>query len=127
MFRQPLVKIELGGYDVPKGAVISITPYAVHRHPDYYEQPEQFLPERFNPDESGEPLEKRLPRFAYFPFGGGPRICIGSSFGMMESRLILTTMAQRYRLQLPPGHQVEANPLATLGCKGSVPLQVMAR
>ena len=77
--------------------------------------------------EAGETLEKRLPRFAYFPFGGGPRICIGHSFAMMEARLVLATIAQRYRLQLPLGHQVEPNPATTLGCKGSVPMQVTAR
>ncbi|MCL4300249.1 MAG: cytochrome P450 [Anaerolineae bacterium] len=124
MLRQSLTEIELGGYRIPKGAIVSITPYAVHRHPAYYDQPEQFWPERFAPDASGETLEKRLPRFAYFPFGGGPRICIGNSFAMMEARLLLATIAQRYCLQLPPGFQVEANPLATLGCKGRVPMQV---
>lgn len=126
MLRQSVTEVELGGYGIPKGAIVSITPYAVHRHPAYYDQPEQFLPERFSPDASGEPLEKRLPRFAYLPFGGGPRICIGNSFAMMEARLLLATIAQRYRLQLPPGHRVEANPLATLGCKGSVPMKVIA-
>jgi cytochrome P450 len=59
-----------------------------------------------------------------FLFGGGPRICIGNSFARMEARLLLAAIAQRYRLQLPPGFQVEVNPLATLGCKGSVPMQV---
>jgi cytochrome P450 len=127
LFRQPLTRVELDDYYLPKGAVISITPYAVHRHPQYYPQPEQFLPERFSPDESGEPLEKRLPRFAYLPFGGGPRICIGNNFAMIEARLLLATIAQRYRLQLPPGHQVEVNPLATLGFKNSVPMQVSLR
>lgn len=110
-----------------KGAVISITPCAVHRHPSYCDQPEQFLPERFCPDESGETLEKRLPRFAYLSFGGGSRICVGNNFAMVEARLVLATIAQQYRLQLLPGHQVEANPLATLGCKGSVPMQAIAR
>lgn len=125
MLRQTLTEVELGGYCLPKGAIISITPYAVHRHPVYYDQPEQFWPERFAPDVSGETLEKRLPRFAYCPFGGGPRICIGNSFAMMEARLLLATIAQRYRLQLPPGFQVEAHPLATLGCKGRVPMKVI--
>jgi cytochrome P450 len=127
IFRQSLTRIELGGYEVPAGAIISIIPYTLHRHPHYYEQPEQFWPERFGPDSSGEILEKRLPRFAYLPFGGGPRICIGHSFALMEARLLLATIAQKYRLQLSPGHQVEPNPLATLGCKGSVPMHVTAR
>jgi cytochrome P450 len=127
MLRQSLQQVELGDYCIPKGAIISIVPYAIHRHPAYYDQPEQFLPERFSPDASGEPLEKRLPRFAYLPFGGGPRICIGNSFAMMEARLILATIAQQYRLQLPPGRRVEPNPLATLGCKGGVSMQVSGR
>lgn len=125
--RQSLTRVELGGYDVPKGAVISITPYAVHRHPSYYDQPEQFLPERFEADASSVTLEKHLPRFAYFPFGGGSRICIGNNFAMLEARLVLATIAQRYRLPLPLGHQIEASPLATLGCKGNVPMQAIAR
>jgi cytochrome P450 len=127
ILRQSLTEVELGGYRLSKNAIISIIPYAAQRHPRYYEQPEEFRPERFSPNEAGDTLEKRLPRFAYFPLGGGPRICIGNSFAMMEARLLLATIAQRFRLQLPPGHQVEVNPLATLGCKGSVPMKIIAR
>lgn len=127
IFRQPLVDIELGGYRLKKGAIIWITPYVVHRDSRYYDEPDRFVPERFAPDASGEGLEKRLPKFAYFPFGGGPRICIGNGFAMLEARLLLATIAQRYRLELPPGHRVEVSALATLGFKGGLAMRLIAR
>jgi cytochrome P450 len=73
----------------------------VHRDPRWYESPNEFRPERWEGD-----LLKRLPRFAYFPFGGGPRQCIGNTFAFMETALILATIAQKFRLRLVPGHTV---------------------
>jgi cytochrome P450 len=71
-------------------------------------------------------LEKRLPKFAYYPFGGGPRICIGNGFATMETRLLLATIAQRRRLALAPGHRVELDPLVTLRPRGGMPMVVQA-
>lgn len=104
-----------------------IAPYIVHRDPRFYDEPETFQPERFAPDASGQPLEKRLPRFAYFPFGGGPRICLGNGFAMLEATLALATMAQTFKLELLPGQLVEPAALLTMTFKNSVPMQVVAR
>jgi cytochrome P450 len=100
---------EIGGYHVPAGSMVLMSQYITHRHPDFWENPEGFDPERFTEERS-----KNLPHYAYFPFGGGPRICIGNSFAMMEAQLILATVAQRYRLHLLPGYPVEPVALGTL-------------
>jgi len=98
---------EIAGYRVPKGSGVSFAQWTVHRDARWYDAPEEFRPERWEGD-----LLKRLPRFAYFPFGGGPRKCIGNTFALMEAALILATIAQRYRFQLVPGHPVV--PLASI-------------
>jgi cytochrome P450 len=100
---------EIGGYSIPAGATVTLCSYTLHRHPKFWENPETFNPRRFT-DESGE---ARHPD-AYFPFGGGPRSCIGSHFAMMEAQLILAMLVRRYHFQLAPGHRVEAEPLVTL-------------
>jgi len=100
---------EIGGYRIPRQTNIIICSFVTHRHPAIWEEPERFDPERFSPERS-----EGRPNFAYLPFGGGPRICIGNSFAMTEAQLILATAAQRYRLRLVPGHPVELHPLITL-------------
>ncbi|HTT32502.1 MAG TPA: cytochrome P450 [Methylomirabilota bacterium] len=92
---------ELCGYPMKKGMGVAMAQWVVHRDPRWYDAPEEFQPERWEGD-----LLKRIPRFAYFPFGGGPRQCIGNSFAQMEAALILATIAQRFRLRLVPGHPV---------------------
>ena len=81
--------------------------WVVHRDPRWYDAPEEFRPERWE----GE-APKHLPRFAYFPFGGGPRQCIGNAFALMEAQLVLATVAQKFRMRLVPGHPVV--PLASI-------------
>jgi cytochrome P450 len=98
---------ELGGYPVKKGMGVAMAQWVVHRDTRWYDTPEEFRPERWEGD-----FCKRIPRFAYFPFGGGPRQCIGNSFAVMEATLILATVAQRYRLRLVPDHPVV--PLASI-------------
>jgi cytochrome P450 len=107
--RQSIAQDEIGDYHIPKGVQLMVTQYVTHRHPDFWERPEVFEPERFRP----ECVAKR-PKFAYYPFGGGPRGCIGNQFALMEMQLILATLAQRYQLSLVPGHRVEVQPLITL-------------
>src|SRR5579863_6039904 len=98
---------EIAGYSVPKGSGVSFAQWTVHRDPRWYEAPEEFRPDRWEGD-----LLKRIPRFAYFPFGGGPRQCIGNTFALMESALVLATIAQQYRFRLVEGHPVV--PLASI-------------
>jgi len=100
---------EIGGYYIPAGSGVLVSPYSMHRNPEFWENPEVFDPERF----SVEGWTNR-PYYAYFPFGGGPRSCIGSSFGITEALLIIAMVAQRYRLRLVPGHPVKPEPLLTL-------------
>lgn len=127
MVRQATDDVELGGCRVRPGEMIMIAPYVVHRDPRIYDEPEAFRPERFAPDASGQPLEKRLPRFAYFPFGGGPRVCLGNGFAMLEATLVLATIAQTFKLVLLPGQRVEPAALLTLAFTNRVPMQIVAR
>ena len=98
---------EIAGYAVPKGSGVSFAQWTVHRDARWYDAPEEFRPERWEGD-----LLKRNPKFAYFPFGGGPRQCIGNSFALMETALTLATIAQQYRFRLVEGHPVV--PLASI-------------
>jgi cytochrome P450 len=107
--RQPLVADEILGHRIPAGAEVLIVPWLLHRKPSLWEHPDRFEPERFAPEHAAS-----RPRFAYIPFGAGPRICIGAAFAMTEATLILATIAQRYRLRLKPGHPVEPQGLITL-------------
>jgi cytochrome P450 len=100
---------EVLGKRIPKGATILIVPWLLHRNPKLWENPERFDPERFDPVRVA-----RRHRFAYIPFGAGPRICIGAAFAMAEGMLILATLAQRYRLRLLPGFPVDPQGLITL-------------
>src|SRR5258708_18272695 len=84
--------LQAGGYDIAEGSVILFSPYWAHRDPQYWDQPEKFHPERFSP----EAKAARVP-FSYFPFGGGPRGCIGEGFAWMEGVLVLATLAQAWR------------------------------
>jgi cytochrome P450 len=91
---------EIGGYFVPGGSLILLCPYATHRHPAYWQEPEAFRPERFAADAPPRP------RDAYYPFGTGQRVCIGRHLAMLEMQLILSMVAQRFRPRLAPGHPV---------------------
>lgn len=107
--RMPLADDELGGYPVPANVIVLLSPFVTHRHPTFWKDPERFNPERFRPEQSAG-----RPRFAYFPFGGGPRACIGSGLALMEIQLVVAMVAQRYRLTLMPGCRVEPDPGITL-------------
>jgi cytochrome P450 len=108
--RAPIGSYELAGYTVPPGGTILMSQWVVHRDPRWYDQPEEFRPERWA-DDSGRPR----PRFSYFPFGGGPRICVGNHFAMMEAVLVLATVARYWRVSIPPGEQpVAPTPQITL-------------
>ena len=100
---------EIMGYRIARGSNVMLSQWLTHRHPSYWENPERFEPERF----SAERAVGR-PRYAYFPFSGGPRQCIGNIFALTEANLILAAVAQKYRPRLVPGHRVEPYPLITL-------------
>jgi cytochrome P450 len=99
----------IGRYMLPKGTIVSTVSYLIHRDGRFWSEPERFRPERWTPE-----AKAARPRFAYFPFGGGPRQCIGEPFAWMEAILLLATIAQRWRLRLEPGHPVVPDPLITL-------------
>lgn len=92
---------EIGGFHIPAGSVLTLSPWVTHRRPELWPDADRFDPERFNPKHLGE-----RPRFAYYPFGGGPRVCIARDMALMELPLILATVAQRYRLRAVAGHSV---------------------
>jgi cytochrome P450 len=107
--RAALTDDTLAGRHVPKGSIVLIAPWVLHRHRQLWDDPGRFDPERFSPEQTAA-----RPRFSYLPFGGGRRICIGAAFAMAEATILLATIAQRYRLRLVPGHPVEAQGLITL-------------
>ncbi len=114
---------EIQGYRIPAGTFIFCTPWITHRHPGVWPNPEGFDPERF----LDEKACAERPRFAYFPFGGGARQCIGNTFALMEAEIILATVLQRFRLDLLPGARIVPEPLMTLRPKGGLLMTVMAR
>ncbi len=107
--RQAFEDDELGGYRMPAGLSVSVSQYVTHRHPEFWEDPERFDPERFRADR----VEARHP-FAYFPFGGGPRACVGKRLAMLEGQLILAMIAQRFRLTQREDRIVGMAPIITL-------------
>jgi cytochrome P450 len=119
--RNPTEDDEIGGIRIAKGTLVFLSPYLTHRHPDFWENPERFDPERFQPERV-----KERHRFAYFPFGGGPHLCIGETFAMTEATLVLATLAQRFRLDLAPGAHVEPAPLVTLRPRDGLPMRLHA-
>lgn len=109
MNREPY---EFLDYRLPAKTILMMSPYIMHRNPKYFPEPEKFQPERWLPD-----VAEQRPKFTYFPFGGGARICIGERFAWMEGILVLATAAQQWRFRLVPGHPVEPKPLMTLRTK----------
>jgi cytochrome P450 len=107
--RAALADDTLAGRHVPKGSIVLIAPWVLHRHRQLWHDPGRFDPERFSPEQAAA-----RPRFSYLPFGGGRRICIGAAFAMAEATILLATIAQRYRLRVVPGLPVEPQGLITL-------------
>jgi cytochrome P450 len=120
--REALRDMELGGFHVPRGMTLMMPQWVLHRDPRFWDEPETFRPERWT-----APATKQRPPFAYFPFGGGPRQCIGNSFAMMESVLVLATIAQRFCFRVVPGHPVEPLATFTLRPKAGVLADIVTR
>lgn len=113
--------LEIGGYQLPQGAEFVMSPWVVHRDPRRFDEPQAFRPERWEGD-----LAQRLPRFTYFPFGGGPRVCIGNRFAMMEAKLVLARALQRFRFAAAGPPDLALLPSVTLRPRGPVPLRLEA-
>ncbi|MFN8442347.1 MAG: cytochrome P450 [Caldilineaceae bacterium] len=120
--RQAINEDQLGNYTVPAGAGVVIMNYVIHRHPQFWPDPEKFDPERFAPANAA----KQHP-YAYVPFGGGPHKCIGFQFALYEAQLLLSMIAQRYSLKLKPGYQPVMQPLITLRAKDGMPMTLHRR
>jgi cytochrome P450 len=110
---------EVGGYHVPAGADVLICPYTLHRHPEFWPSPERFDPERFDP---ARPAER--PRYAYIPFGAGPRFCVGNNLGMLEAAFVLAMITRDLRLHGVPGHVATPEPMLSLRIRGGLPMTV---
>jgi cytochrome P450 len=105
----------VGGYRVPKGTQLFAFQWVTHRDPRYFDEPDAFKPERWSADAA-----EQAPKYAYFPFGGGPRQCIGNYFAMMEIVLLLATIGQRFRFRLDPNYNVEVLPVLSLRPKNGI-------
>jgi cytochrome P450 len=122
--RTPSEDDEIDGYRLRAGTrtMLFLCPYVTHRHPDFYDNPEAFDPDRIAPERTGN-----WHRFQYFPFGGGPRKCIGHEFAMLEMTIIVAMVLQRFQLELVPGHPVETIPMVTLRPRYGMPMIVRPR
>jgi cytochrome P450 len=120
--RRAIADYQIGEYTVPARAIILMSPYVMHRDPRFYPEPARFAPERW----TTEAREAR-PKFAYFPFGGGPRVCIGEGFAWMEGVLLLATIAQAWRMRLAPGQRVAPRPMITLRAKNGIHMRLEKR
>ncbi|MCI0703417.1 MAG: cytochrome P450 [Planctomycetia bacterium] len=120
--REATCDLELGGYRVKKGTTIFMSQWVSHRDPRYFADPEKFYPERWL-----DGLAKRIPKYAYYPFGGGPRVCIGNTFALMEAAILLATVGQRYKFTIDPDTVLAFNPQITLMPTNGIPATLAMR
>lgn len=120
--REATTDLELGGYKVKKGYTVFMSQWVSHRDPRYFPDPEEFRPERWL-----DGLAKRLPKYAYYPFGGGPRVCIGNTFALVEAAILLAAVGQRYQFTIKSTEPAEVNPQITLLPKDGIPAVLRRR
>src|SRR5262249_46094843 len=120
--RKALADDEIDGFRLPRGWLVLIIPYVLHRLPAFWQDPDTFAPERFSPERSAD-----RPKFVYLPFGAGPRQCIGNQFALIESQLVVATLAQQYRFRLVPQQRVEPWALITLRPRFGMPMTIKRR
>ena len=124
MSRMAVADDQLGDHRIPAGNTVIMSPYLLHRDPRHWEQPDVFDPERFALARSDGPRGKERHSYAYMPFGGGPRLCIGNQFALMEMQIMLGLFARTFSLEALPGQRVVPQPLITLRPKKQVLLTV---
>src|SRR5215472_9449406 len=107
--RRAAENVQVGGYILPAGSNVIVSPWVTHHDERFFADPNRFLPERWSAEN-----ENNLARYAYFPFGGGPRVCIGNNFALMEAAILLAAVGRRFQVSLAPGHAVEPMPSITL-------------
>jgi len=122
MFREPLVDVKLGGYRIPEGAAVMCPQWAVHRSPRWWDDPERFDPDRWTRERAAD-----RPRFAHFPFGGGPRHCIGKQFSLLEAKLILAVIGREYRLDYRGDGPLDLQGSLTMHPEGGMPMRIERR
>ena len=120
--RETIEPCEIGGYELHVGSTIVLSQWIMHRDPRYYDDPEAFRPERWL-----DGLADRLPPGAYFPFGDGPRRCIGQGFALLEAAIVTATIAQKFSFRMVPGHPVVPEPLVTLRPRHGIQMILHAR
>jgi cytochrome P450 len=114
--------LEIGGYEIPRKSLVLMSQFVMHRDPRYFAEPLRFDPDRW----TAETRESR-PQFSYFPFGGGPRRCIGEGFAWMEGVLLIATLAQQWQMRLVPNHPVALKPVITLRPKHGMRMTLISR
>jgi cytochrome P450 len=120
--REATTELEIGGYRVKRGYTILMSQWVSHRDPKYFPDAERFDPERWR-----DGLAARLPKYAYYPFGGGQRICVGSHFALMEAAIVLATVGQRFRFTIEPGAKIDLKPQITLLPVAGIPATLRLR
>ena len=120
--RMNLEPFDIAGMELPAKSICVMSPFVMQRNPKFFPDPERFDPERWTPE-----LRQGRPKFAYFPFGGGARTCIGERFAWLEGVLAIAAIAQKWKLRLKPGHPVEMHPLITLRTKYGMQMRIEPR
>ena len=122
VLRSPTDNLRIAEHTIPKNSVLFISPWVMHRDARYFENPSEFDPERFN-----DGYRDRIPHYAYFPFGGGPRVCSGQHLAMMEAEVLLASMIERYQFELLPNQEIIPEPFITIRPKNGVRMKVSKR
>jgi len=120
--REPVEDVWIDGYCLPAGCEVAMSQWVMHRHAEYFYEPDSFIPDRWSPE-----FEKSLPSYVYFPFGAGPRVCIGTNFAMMEATLILASIYRMFHIELDRGHDVNPEPSITLRPKNGIRVHIKKR
>jgi cytochrome P450 len=120
--REPIEDVWIDGYCLPAGCEVAMSQWMMHRHAEYFQEPDSFVPERWSPE-----FEKSLPSYVYFPFGAGPRVCIGNNFAMMEVTLLLASIMQMFYIELDHTYDVVPEPSITLRPQNGIRVRVKRR